>query len=143
MKVFIAGIMQGSRKDGKIYSQNYRKKITDILTTLVPDLEVVDPDITDPDRLNYTKKQAAEMFFKYNLMMNQVDLVVVYVPKASMGTAVEMWEAWKNKIPIITISPLKNNWTIKLLSSKLFPTMQEFAKASRNGELKIFLPSSY
>lgn len=139
MKIFIAGLMQGNRKDDKIHSQNYRKKITNILTALVSDLEVVDPDITDPDRLNYTNKQAAEMFFRYNFSMSQVDLVVAYVPEASMGTAVEMWEAWKNKIPIITISPLKHNWVIKLLSSKIYSNIDEFAKTFRKKELKRLL----
>ena len=131
--------MQGNRKDAKIHSQNYRKEIIEILTELNTDLEVVDPDITDPDRLNYTNEQAAKMFFRYNFMVGGVDLVIAYVPEASMGTAIEMWEAWKNKIPIIIISPLKYNWTVKLLSSKLYSTIEEFAKASREGGLKVFL----
>lgn len=138
MKIFIAGVMQGNRKDTKIHSQNYRKDIIEILGQ-DPTLEVVDPDTTDPDRLNYTHRQAADMFFRYNLMVGKVDLVIAYVPEASMGTAIEMWEAWKNKIPVITISPLKHNWAVKLLSSQSYSTIKEFAKAFQSGELKIFL----
>lgn len=139
MKVFIAGVMQGNRKDAKIHSQNYRKEIIEILTRLNTSLEVVDPDIIDPDRFNYTDEQGAEMFFRYNFMVKNVDLLISYVPEASMGTAIEMWEAWKNKIPVITISPLTYNWAVKLLSSKIYPSIEEFAKAFREGELKIFL----
>lgn len=139
MKVFIAGIMQGNRKDGKIHSQNYRKKITGILMRLIPELEVVDPDITDPDRLKYTNEQASEMFLRYNLMMSKVDLVIAYIPKASMGTAVEMWEAWKNKVLIITISPLKHNWVVKLLSARIYSTIKTFSSAIKEEELRIFL----
>ena len=139
MKIFIAGVMQGNRNDNKIYSQNYRKEIADILSPIIPDLDIVDPDITDPDRLNYTNEQAAEMFFRYSFMAGTVDLLVSYIPEASMGSAVEMWEAWKNKIPVITISPLKLNWVVKLLSAKVYPTIEDFKKACEEGELKIFL----
>lgn len=142
MKIFIAGIMQGNRKDEKIYSQDYRKKITKILVSSNPNIEIIDPDITDPNRLNYTNEQGAGMFFRYNFMVKNVDLLISYVPEASMGTAVEMWEAWKNKIPMITISPLKHNWVIKLLSSKIYPNISEFAKAFRKGNLKIFLKNN-
>lgn len=126
MKVFIAGVMQGNRKDGKIHSQNYRKEIIKVLSRLKINLEVVDPDMTGPD---------AEVFFRTNTIVGKVNLVIAYVPEASMGTAVEMWEAWKNKIPIITISPLKYNWVIKLLSSKVYSTVADFAKGVEAGEL--------
>jgi len=139
MKIFIAGVMQGNRKNTKIHSQNYRKEIIRILTKLETTLEVIDPHITDPDRLIYNDEQAAEIFFRNNFMIRDMDLVIAYVSEASMGTAIEMWEAWKNKIPIITISPLKYHWTVKLLSSKIYSTIAEFAKGAREGELKIFL----
>lgn len=139
MKVFIAGVMHGNRKDAKIHSQNYRKEIIGILTKLTTTLEVIDPHITDPVRRTYTNEQAAEMFFRNNFMIKDVDLIVAYVSEASMGTAIEMWEAWKNKVPIITISPLKYHWAVKLLSSKVYSTIAEFAKGARAGELQKFI----
>jgi hypothetical protein len=139
MKIFIAGVMQGNRTDNQIYSQNYRKEITDILTPIIHDLEIVDPDITDPNRLQYTNEQAAEMFFRYSFMAGEVDLLISYIPEASMGSAVEMWEAWKNKKPILTISPLKLNWVVKLLSTRVFSTIEEFKAACQNGDLDSFL----
>lgn len=131
MKVFIAGVMQGNRKDGKIHSQNYRKEITEVLARLKKNLKVVDPDTIG--------EQAAEIFFRSNSIVGNVDLVIAYLPEASMGTAVEMWEAWKNKVPIITISPLKYNWVVKLLSSKVYSTVADFAKGVEIGELQTFM----
>lgn len=139
MKVFIAGVMQGNRRDEKINSQHYRKKITKILVSSDSNIEIIDPDITDPNRVNYTNEQATEMFSRYNLIVCSVDLLIAYIPEASMGTAVEMWEAWKNKIPIIAISPLKHNWVIKLFSLKLYPTIGEFAKDFKKGNLNLLL----
>jgi hypothetical protein len=137
MKVFIAGVMQGNRKDGLIHSQDYRKVIADILQDINSSVEVVDPDKTDPDRLSYSREQAAEMFFKYCDISSKVDLVVSYIPHASMGSAIEMWIAYNAGIPILTISPLKNNWVIKLFSTKIYSSI---AKLSEDKEyIKILL----
>lgn len=126
MKVFIAGVMQGNRKDDKIYSQDYRSIITQKLLSIEKETDVIDPDKTDPDRLSYTHGQAAEMFFRYSNMAGKVDLLISYIPEASMGSAVEMWEAWKKEVPIVTISSMKLNWVVKLLSDKIYISMEEF-----------------
>ena len=124
-KVFIAGVMQGNRKDGLIYSQGYRKKISGLLHDIDPTIEVIDPDKTDPERLNYSDKQAKKMFFKYCDIASRVNLLISYLPSASMGSAIEMWSAYNSRVPIIVISPLKNNWVIKLLSVKVYVSIKE------------------
>ncbi len=43
MRVFIAGIMQGSRTDGGIDAQDYRREIAQLLRCHVPGVEVLDP----------------------------------------------------------------------------------------------------
>src|SRR5687767_14596 len=43
MRVFIAGIMQGSRRDTGMGDQSYRLHIAEALRTHLPDVEVVDP----------------------------------------------------------------------------------------------------
>jgi hypothetical protein len=136
-KVFIAGVMQGSRRDGKIFSQRYRSEITRILTRWNNNLEVVDPDKTDPDRLFYNKRQAGKMFFDYCNYVRKVDLIVSFLPKASMGTAIEMWEAYHARVPIISISPMKTNWVIKLLSNKVYGRIKDFRKDLENGQSEL------
>ena len=136
-KVFIAGVMQGSRRDGKIFSQRYRSEITRILSRWNNNLEVVDPDKTDPDRLFYNKRQARKMFFDYCDHVRKVDLVVSFLPKASMGTAIEMWEAYHAKVPIISISPMKTNWVIKLLSNKVYGRIKDFRRDLENEQSEL------
>lgn len=127
MKVFIAGVMQGNRKDHLIHPQDYRKIIAEKLSSIVDEVvEVVDPDKTDPDRLNYTHDQAKEMFIKYCHIAGQVDMLFSYVPEASMGSAVEMWMAHQSNIPIITISTMKANWVVKILSDKVYEDLNDF-----------------
>lgn len=140
MKVFIAGVMQGNKKGGKIHNQDYRKGIIKVLTQHKLDLELVSPDVANSRSPRLTKKQASEIFFKTNSTIAKVNLMIAYVPEASMGTAIEMWEAWKNKVPIITISPLKDNWVVKILSSKVYSTVADFAKGVEAGELPIKSP---
>ncbi|MBP9847648.1 MAG: hypothetical protein KBD43_16455 [Saprospiraceae bacterium] len=126
MKLFIAGVMQGNRNDNNIYSQDYRKTITKKVSDLFENVQVVDPDLTDPDRLMYTHEQAKNMFMKYCKVAGEVDLLVSFIPEASMGSAIEMWMAHQNNIPIVTISPMKSNWVVKLLSDVIYEDIQEF-----------------
>ena len=66
------------------------------------------------------------MFFKYCNIASKVDLLIAYIPEASMGSAIEMWMAHANNVPIITISPMKSNWVIKLMSSIIYSDIEEF-----------------
>lgn len=126
MKVFIAGVMQGNRKDKLIYSQDYRRIITYKLNELFESVDVIDPDKTDPQRLTYTHEQAKEMFFKYCTIAGEADLLIAYIPEASMGSAVEMWLAFQARIPIVTISTMNSNWVVKLLSNVIYENLDDF-----------------
>jgi hypothetical protein len=126
VKVFIAGVMQGNRKDNSIHPQEYRSIITEKLLGIFEDVEVIDPNLTDPNRLAYTREQANNMFMKYCHIASEVDLLISFLPEASMGSAIEMWIAYQNNVPIITISPMKTNWVIKLLSKVVYRNLKEF-----------------
>lgn len=134
MKVFIAGIMQGSRNDKKIFTQNYRTRIIEMIRQKYgQDIEFIDPDATDPDRLSYNTSQAKKMFIKYCHIAGIVDLLISYIPKASMGSAIEMWSAYSNNVPIVTISPLEHNWVVKSLSNEIFSSITEFKRQIKLG----------
>ena len=59
-------------------------------------------------------------------MAATADVLVAYVPEASMGTAIEMWQAFKAGAHVFTISPLAENWVVKFLSQRVFATLDEF-----------------
>ncbi len=126
MKVFIAGIMQGNKKEYGIHSQGYRSEISKHLQQIILDIKIIDPDKTDPERLSYDQNEEANMFFKYCSMAGKVDLMISYIPEASMGSAIEMWIAYKANVPIVSISPLTHNWVIKLLSKKIYSDLDSF-----------------
>lgn len=126
MRVFIAGVMQGSRTDDQVTDQNYRTVITRILRENLEKVEIIDPWALHPNSEGYDKERARETFMSMNALAGQVDALVAYVPEASMGTAVEIWEAYRSGAKIFSISPMTQNWVVKLLSHKVFPTLEAF-----------------
>ena len=68
-------------------------------------------------------------------MCREVDVLLAFVPEASMGTAIEMWEAYQHGAAVITISPLEHNWAVKFLSHALYVDMPAFEAALENGEV--------
>ena len=62
-------------------------------------------------------------------------MLLAFVPEASMGTAIEMWEAHQHGAAVVTISPLGHNWAVKFLSHVLFSDEAQFEAALESGEL--------
>jgi len=135
MRVFIAGVMQGSRFDDKVSGQEYRQVITRILQQHVQDLEVIDPWALHPDSESYDTVQARDTFLRMNALAGQADVLVAYAPEATMGTAIEIWEAYRNGARVLTISPMRENWVVKLLSAQVFPSLEAFAAFVADGGL--------
>ncbi|MCP4541095.1 MAG: hypothetical protein GY832_28505 [Chloroflexi bacterium] len=135
MRVFIAGIMQGSRTDREIDTQGYRNEIAQILENYVPQVEVIDPLELHPNSVSYGPEQAKQTLLELAALAGRVDVLVAYVPLASMGTALEMWHAYQSDTQIYTISPLTNNWVVYSLSDRVFPDMAAFVTFVANGGL--------
>ena len=91
--MFLAGIMQGSHRSAKLHGQDYRQELRAALERHLPDADVYDPLADNQDSLDYDDELARSVFYRHNRMCRDVDLVVAFVPEASMGTAIEMWEA--------------------------------------------------
>ncbi len=135
MRVFIAGIMQGSRTDGGIDDQDYRCEIARILQRHVSGVEVLDPFKLHPDSVSYSPEQAKQTLLELAALASQVDVLVAYVPSASMGTAIEIWTAYQSGARVYTISPLADNWVISSLSECVFPDLAAFATFVASGGL--------
>jgi len=68
-------------------------------------------------------------------LASQADLLVAYAPKASMGTAIEMWQAYGSSAPVITISPMAANWVVRYLSAAVLPDLAAFRSWLADGGL--------
>jgi len=134
MRFFLAGIMQGSHVANLLHNQEYRQRLKALLVKHVPGAKVYDPLADHQDSINYGEERGKRVFMDHNRMCGEVDVVLAFVPEATMGTAIEMWEAHRNGRIVATISPLKHNWAVKFLSHILYSDVTEFEEELTSGE---------
>ena len=135
MKIFLAGIMQGSHLGAVLHNQNYREHLKKLLAQHLPQAEVYDPLSDHADSLDYDDDQGRAVFMKHNHMCSEVDVLIAVVPEASMGTAIEMWQAHLAKRVVISISPLSHNWAIRFLSDIIYEDFEPFESELASGKL--------
>jgi hypothetical protein len=126
MRVFIGGVMQGSTAGREISDQGYRTRIASALKARWPGLEVIDPFELHPTSVDYDDESAKTTLFGMIDLAASSDLVIAYLPTASMGTALEMWAAYRAGVPVLTISPLASNWVVRTLSRRVVPDVESF-----------------
>lgn len=141
MRIFLAGIMQGSMTESGMHTQDYRTHLTSLLAGLYPDADIYDPLANHAQSLQYQDKKGKDVFLHHNYMCREMDVLVAFIPEASMGTAIEMWEAWQNGAMVVAISPMHKNWAVRFLSHRLFANLEEFEAALTSGELKLERPT--
>jgi hypothetical protein len=135
MRFFLAGIMQGSHVGAALHNQGYRARIVQLLAAHFPEADVYDPMADHAGSLDYDDSRGRRVFFDHNRLCSQIDVLLAFVPEASMGTAIEMWEAFRHGRVVVAISPLKHNWAVKFLSQALYADLEEFEAALVGGQL--------
>ena len=135
MRIFLAGIMQGSHVAALVHDQMYRNTLRDLVQSHWPAAQVYDPFANHGNSIAYDRRRAGEVFMGHIEMCQEFDLLVAYVPEASMGTAIEMWEAHRHGRTVITITPLVHNWVVQLTSQAVYRDFDAFAHAVNTGEI--------
>lgn len=135
MQVFIAGIMQGARLDDQIQSQNYRERITEALQVAIPGVQIIDPWAENPDSVNYDAVLARDTFLTMTRRAGEADLLIAYLPRVSMGTAMEMWQAFESNTYIIAITPHVHHWAIRFTADEIMPDLETLLADIGNGRI--------
>lgn len=141
MRVFLAGIIQGARTDDGIHHQGYRKEIRDAISAVCPQADFVDPHEENLGRLAWTRELQREMFLHYVREAGRCDVLVAWLPEPSMGTSVEMYEAYRMGVPVLTISPMAGTWAVFSLATRTFPGLDEFSAFLRSSQYAELLSS--
>ncbi|WP_420629214.1 MoaD/ThiS family protein [Candidatus Leptofilum sp.] len=136
LRVFIAGVMQANRRDTQIESQNYRLQISQALRQHVPNVQIIDPWAENPNSVNYTESQARHTFHTMTNKASEVDLLIAYLPLPSMGTAMEMWQAYQGNTYIIAITPFVHHWAIRFTANDILPDLQSLFGWIENGRFQ-------
>jgi hypothetical protein len=138
-RFFLAGIIQGSKRGLETFDQGYRERIKFILNRTFPHCDLICPVENHPDSVLYSDEEAKATFLANVKKAKQSDALIVYLPEASMGSSIEMWEAYHCRIPVFTITPLASNWVVRILSDQVFPGMEEFEAFIRSGDMERML----
>jgi hypothetical protein len=136
MRIFLAGIMQGSHLGTAMHNQDYRGRIIGLLREHLPDAEVYDPLADHANSLAYDDETGRRVFLHHNQLCREVDVLLAFVPEASMGTAIEMWQAYQCGRTVVTISPLAHNWAVRYLSHVLYADLVQFEEELVSGRLQ-------
>ncbi|SEC16075.1 hypothetical protein [Streptomyces sp. 2314.4] len=141
MRVFLAGIIQGARTDDAIHHQGYRKEIRDVVSAAYPDAQFVDPHEENLGRLEWSRDLQRDMFLRYVTEAGLCDVLVAWLPEPSMGTSVEMYEAYRMGVPVLTISPMERTWAVFSLATRTFPDLETFSAFVRGPDFaELFSP---
>lgn len=135
-RFFLAGIMQGSWQDTSLHDQDYRTYLETMLREHFPGSEIYDPFRNHGTSIEYDDDQGRRVFFNHNRMCREeTDVLIAFAPQASMGTAIEMWEAYQSGAAVFTISPMQHNWAIRFLSHGVYEDLETFERAIASGEV--------
>jgi hypothetical protein len=140
---FIAGIIQGSECNLDIYNQKYRDRIKSILQDNFQGVTIYCPFHNHPNSVTYNDNKAKSVFLEQLQMVKQSHSLIVYLPEASMGSSIEMWEAYHQKTLTITITPMRENWVVRILSDYICKDFEQFQNFIVSGKMIRMLEERY
>ncbi|MCD6365416.1 MAG: hypothetical protein J7M14_06030 [Planctomycetes bacterium] len=135
MKVFLAGIMQGSLAEAKIHAQDWREPIKRVLSSQLGGAEIYCHYSRHPNSITYAIDDIRQTLAEGIDQARQCDLLIAYVPRASMGTAVEMYEAHRAGAAVVSISPMAPNWVLRAYSDHILNDLAAFQAWADSGAL--------
>lgn len=154
-RIFIAGTIQGSNRGWNIEDQAYRTVLASILETHLPGVECFDPSapvmellgaadtrdavqlmhgtLPEATRMDTLPAPIEELRATFRAMTSEAakcDLCIAYLPNSmpSMGTAMEMYAAHVNGVPVVAITSMVENLSIVSVSDWIFSDIQSFER---------------
>jgi hypothetical protein len=138
-RVFICGIIQGSHRGLDVHGQDYRARIRRLVEEHLPGTEVYCPVSLHPESPSYGDEKAFEVFEESVEAAGRSDLLIAYLPEASMGSAIEMWEAKRAGVGIVSISPMRENWVVRYASDLILDSIEDLELRLKDGTIERLL----
>ena len=139
MRIFLAGIIQGSKVAAEVHPQDWRDAVKAVITRHLPKADLYCHFSEHPDSIAYELPEIRETFTEGNRRAAACDVLVAYLPAASMGTAIEMHEAARSGAVVLTISPMAANWVIRAYSDAIFSDLSAFEAFLAGGGVEALL----
>ena len=143
MNVFLAGIIQGSKVAAEIHAQDWRGPIQAILARYLPDADVYCHYSQHPNSIEYELPEIRATFDDGLARAAACDLLIAWLPGASMGTAIEMYEAARAGAVVLTVTPMAANWVVRAYSDRILPDLAALEGLLAGGQLGELLQSKH
>lgn len=101
-----------------------------------PGSRIYCPAENHPGSPSYKNERAREVFYHHIELVKNAHVLVVFLPEASLGSAIEMWEAAHRGVMIVSITPMHANWVVRILSDEHCRDLEGFVKLVESGKLK-------
>ena len=135
MKIFLAGIIQGSLVEADIHEQDWRRDIADIVRRHLPAAELYCHYSRHPESIRYDLPDIRRTFEEGIRRAAECDLLIAYLPAASMGTAIEMYEAARAGAVVLAVTPMAANWVVRLYSDRILGGLPALEALLASGRL--------
>jgi len=135
MKIFLAGIIQGSLVEPAIHSQHWRDAIREALSRHYPNAEVYCHYEAHPNSITYELPEIIATLEDGNAKAAASDVVICWLPAASMGTGVEMYLAHQAGAVVIAVTPMAANWVVRAYSDRILPDLEALDAFCASGQL--------
>lgn len=136
MQVFLAGIIQGSLQDPTIHGQGWRERVIALLAAHLPEATVYDHFAKHPGGIDYDLPRIRATLAEGNAACAASDVVICWLPEASMGTANEMLLAHEAGRLVLTVTPMAPNWVIRAYSDHIFPDLDALDRFVAQGGIQ-------
>lgn len=165
LSFFIAGTMQGSRRGADQIEQNYRTNIAATIIRVFPNAEIHCPGTIMVKKLSKFEEEIrashgdlvgkslvncqelapplqvlTRTFHELVDLSAQSDVCIAFLPdhEASMGTATEMFSAYKNGQTVIAITEMIQNLAVLSCSSMIIPSIDQLEGVLKEMEFNQF-----
>ena len=122
-QVFLAGIIQGSLEDPRIHGQAWRAEVARMLAAHAPEARIYDHFARHPQGIAYDLPRIRETLDEGNTACAASDVVICWLPEASMGTAIEMYLAHEAGRLVLAVTPMAPNWVVRAYADRVFPDL--------------------
>lgn len=139
IRIFLAGIIQGSKVEATIHGQDWRGDLKRVIARHLPGAQVHCQYSLHPNSITYDLPDIRRTIEEGNRIAAESDVLVAFIPSASMGTAIEMYEAHRAGAKVLSITPLAANWVIRAYSHRIFPDAPSFEDFLEKGGLQALL----
>ncbi|HET6429199.1 MAG TPA: hypothetical protein VFJ30_12355 [Phycisphaerae bacterium] len=135
MRIFLAGIIQGSLVEPAIHCQGWRDAVRDVLARHYPGADVYCHYESHPNSIAYELPEILATLEDGNAKAAASDVVVCWLPSASMGTGLEMYLAQQAGAVVLAVTPMAANWVVRAYSDRILPDLDALDAFCASGEL--------